>query len=420
MDSFDRAASRRQFLRRGVAATAGVVGLPALLAAAKEEDLPPLPDLDRRATAPTAPVSIGRGTDFHVKAQAELLSNLFEQALSDSGGGLGKIVQGKTVTIKLNTTGNGRQKMRGRPAERSYQVHPNQVEALVGLIAGAGARRIVLVESFYETKKPEEILGAQGWNIARIHRAGDHKTSFEDTRNRGAYDDYAKVDVPWGGFVFPSYHLNRRYVDTDVLVSIAKVKEHITAGVTGAVKNLFGIAPTSLYGNDAPNEETTQNRGDILHHGTKRTPDGVTSEIHADRTPLAQPLESYFRVPAVTADLVGARPIDLSIVEGIETCKGGEGPWCPRSRPVAPGIVLAGANAVNVDSIMTAVMGFDPTASTREKPWYGYNHLELLARAGVGTNDPARIDVRGVSIEDALFRFQPGVKGWVDREKKTS
>ena len=76
----------------------------------------------------------------------------------------------------------------------------------------------------------------------------------------------------------------------------------------------------------------------------------------------------------------------------------------------------ADAAPVTVDAVMTAVMGFDPLSTTGEKPWYGYNHLELLARAGVGTNDPGRIEVTGVSMKDALFRFQPDVKGWLDKQ----
>jgi len=392
---------------------AAVAAWPTILASLEDDDFPPLPKIDRRDEAPTAPVSVLRGNDFAVESLARLLEKAF-----DATGGIEKLVRGKTVTVKLNTTGTGG-RMRGRPAERSYQTHPNHIEALVGLLDRAGAKRIYLVESLYSTDAPEKVYEAQGWNIGRIHSASSHKTVFEDTRNRGSFDGYAEIKVPWGGFVFPRYHLNRRYEETDVVISLAKMKEHITAGVTGAVKNLFGITPTSLYGNDAPNEKTTENRGDILHHATRKVPEGVTAELHPDRTPLPEPTESYFRVPMVTADLCGARPIDFSIVEGIETCRGGEGPWCPQTRPIAPGLVIAGRNAVCVDSIMTVLMGFDPTAGTREKPWYGYNHLDLLARVGVGTNDPSRIEVRGLALEEAVHPYWPdsGARGWLEKKR---
>ena len=414
---------RRQFLRRsaygGLTGAFFLRGLPLRAFAEDEADqdlsakLPPIEGPDRSAEAPTAPVALERLRTFDLEPMASALGAMFDRI-----GGLEKLMRGKTVTVKLNTTGNGRQRLRGKPAERTYQTHPAMVEALCGLFRKAGAKRIVLVESFYETAPPERILQAQGWKTERIQSAGEHVVSFEDTRNIGAFKDYAKLDVPWGGYVYPSYHLNRRYVETDVLVTLAKLKNHITAGVTGAVKNLFGITPTSLYGADAPNEKTTSNRGANLHDGRKKVPAGVTAERYEGWDAVARTLTSYYRVPRVTADIYGARPADLAIVEGIETCKGGEGPWCPNTLPVAPGVLLAGRNSVTVDAIATAVMGYDPLSPVAEKPWYGDNHLALLARAGIGTHDPARIEVVGdLALEEALFEYEPGLEGWIRKRR---
>jgi len=414
-----RSSSRRAFLRRslvgGVAASLGSAAILARPGAARaiepEAVPPPLRVADRSARAPTAPVAIERCTSFEHDALARVLGKCLA-----SLGGLGKLVSGKTVTVKLNTTGDGRRRLRGRPASRTYQTHPAMVEVLCGLMHKAGAKRIYIVESYYRTADPRAILASQKWDVGRIESAAGHAVAWEDTRNRGAFKDYAKLDVPFGGYVFPAYHLNRRYVDTDVLVTLAKMKNHVTAGITGAVKNLFGIAPTALYGDDAPNEKTVSSRGAILHSGLRAVPSGVTAEHDPKRERLDKKQESLYRVPMVTADLFGVRPIDLSIVEGIETCAGGEGPWCgPQVRPVQPGLVLAGRNAVTVDAIMTAVMGYDPTASTQQAPWFGYNHLELLARAGLGTHDPAKIEVAGVALKDALHEFQPGVEGWIKK-----
>jgi len=408
--------SRRDFLRRGAVGTVTMLAGAGVTVAddrpvEKTVGLPPLRIDDRSARAPTSPVVIERATRFDKSVLAGLLGRSFDRL-----GGIRKLVSGKTVTVKLNVTGDGRKRLGGKPAARTYQVHPNLIEVLCGVLHRNGAKRIHLVESYYRRKDPREILASNKWDVAKIESASGHKVVWEDTKNRGQFEDYVKLDVPWGGYIFPSYHINRRYVDTDVMVSIAKIKNHITAGVTGAVKNLFGIAPTSLYGNDAPNESTTQSRGNILHHGTKFVPDGVTREHDPDRPRLPGPSqESYYRVPMVTADLLGVRPVDLAVVEGIETCRGGEGPWCRGVRPIDPGLVLVGRNAVTVDAIMAAVMGYDPTASTKKDVWIGYNHLELLARAGVATNDPARIEVLGTPLADALHDFFPDLNGWVKR-----
>jgi uncharacterized protein (DUF362 family) len=406
--------TRREFLRSGLAGAAALAGLPVVGSRAADDDplakLPPLAVEDASLRAPTAPVAIERCRTFDLEPLSEVMRALFDRI-----GGIETLVKGKTVTVKLNTTGHGRQKLRGKPAELTYQSHPGMVEVLCGLLKRAGARRIYLVESFYEEKAPEEILAAQGWKIDRLQRASEHTAVFEDTRHQGAFKDYVKLAVPWGGYVYPAYHLNRRYHDTDVLISLAKLKNHVTAGVTGAVKNLFGIAPTSLYGADAPNESTTSNRAENLHFGRKKAPAGVTAERHGGWEDIPRELASFYRVPRVTADLWGLRPADLSIVEGIETCKGGEGPWCQGTRPVSPGVVLAGRNGVTVDAIATAVMGYDPLAKAASKPWYGDNYLELLARAGLGTHDPARIEVAGLPLEEALFEYEPGVNGWIRR-----
>jgi uncharacterized protein (DUF362 family) len=409
--------SRREFFQRSLAGAAALSGLRALPILAGEDGgeelrrkLPPVELQDLSARAPALPVAIERCRSYERETMAEVLSSLFDKL-----GGIEKLMRGKTVTVKLNTTGNGRQRLKGKPAERTYQTHPNMVEAMCALFRRAGAKKIYLVESFYEDKAPEEILKAQGWDIGRIHSAAEHVTSFEDTRNLGAFKDYVKLSVPWGGLVYPAYHLNPRYAETDVLVSAAKLKNHITAGITGAVKNLFGIAPTSLYGNDAPNERTTENRGDNLHYGRRGPPAGVTAERYPGWDQLPREMTSFYRVPRVTADLFGLRPVDLAIVEGVESSKGGEGPWCPAARPVEPGVILAGRNAVTVDAIATAVMGYDPLAPAGEKPWFGDNHLELLARAGAGTHDPGRIEVIGLPLKEALFEYEPNLNGWIRR-----
>src|SRR5262245_52849889 len=192
--------TRRQFLRRGLAGAAGVaagalplgwLGTGPTRLRAEEAAPPALPrDLlavpDRSAAAPTAPVGIVRCRSYDL----EPLKTALSQAL-DLTGGLGTLVGGKPATVKLNTTGDGRKKMCRLPSERTYQVHPRMVEVLCGLFHQAGAKRIVLVESFYENRKPEEILARQGWEVDRILAASGDTAAFADTRNRGGFKDYA-------------------------------------------------------------------------------------------------------------------------------------------------------------------------------------------------------------------------------------
>jgi uncharacterized protein (DUF362 family) len=387
--------NRREMLKYGLG-TAGLLatGRIAATAAAEPDWRAQFPDKSK--DAPSSPVAIERCESY----EPQLLRSKLDAAL-DLVGGIGKLVSGKTVTIKLNITG-GPGTLGGLPGYRTYHVHPNMVAALCAAVHDAGAKQIFIVESQYSPKTPEEVLGGGGWDVASIKSAGGNRVTFEDTRNRGQWPAYSELKVPWGGFLFPAFHVNQRYEKTDVFISLSKLKDHLSAGVTMSVKNLFGITPTSLYANDAPKENTISYRGDILHNGKRRVPAGVPGEIdpHA-------PLDWQRRVPRITADCLGARPVDLAVVDGIETNRGGEGPWAKGVEPIQPKLLFVGRNAVCTDAICTAAMGYDPQAGHAQFPFPGDNHLRLLAQVGVGTIDPKRIEVCGLPLEKAIYPFNP-------------
>jgi len=359
---------------------------------------------DRSANAPSSPVAIQRCQSY----EPQLVRRQMDATL-DLLGGINDLVAGKTVTVKLNLTGGGGP-MNDLPAVRTYQIHPNVVAALCAALAGAGAKQIILVESFWFREEVEQTLTRMKWDLPAIHAAGEHRVTFENTRNRGNWPSYSRLKVSWGGFLYPAYDVNARYEKTDVFISLAKLKDHRTAGITLAIKNLFGMPPNSLYGDDAPNEDSLHGRGAILHLGSAKVPAGVPDEV-AHVKPQGQEA-SLWRVPRITADCLGARPVDLSIIDGVETVIGGEGPWHQGTKATAPRLLIAGRNAVCNDAVCAAVMGYDPTVEHNKFPFPGENHLRWLALAGIGTNDPKRIEVRGLSIANARHPFrQPDERG---------
>jgi len=261
------------------------------------------------------------------------------------------------------------------------------------------ATRIRFLESGYSHEPYNELLPKAGWDLDAIRAAGGN-VEFEDTRNLGQGKRYSQLRVPWGGYVFPYYVLNHSYEDTDVYVSLAKLKNHATAGVTLTLKNSFGVQPNSLYGDDAGSENATSARGGILHSGRKKPPAGVPAELHPE-----SPRVPEWRVPHVVADLAGCRPIDLAIIDGVESTKGGEGPWVWEMARTSPGLLIAGRNPVCTDAVAMAVMGYDPQAAPGTRPFPGENHLALAAAKGVGTNDLKRIEVRGLSVAEARYPY---------------
>ncbi len=389
-----RKITRRELLVRGLGATGIIAAGPALAARAGEPAARERPD--RSAEAPSAPVAIERCESFDPPLLRRALDAAFDRI-----GGIQSLVRGKTVTVKVNLTGLEWKPVFGMPARETYQTHPATVAALCAALDAAGVRRIVIVENLYWDRPMEQSLAGSGWDLGAIRSAGGQEVAFEDTRNRGAFPGYSRFRVPWGGFIYPAFDMNQRFEKTDVLVSLAKLKQHATAGVTGAVKNLFGNTPSSVYGDDGPGEGALSHRAAMFHGGNKKPPAGAPQEL-AHGTPR----RGAVRVPRITADIFGARPSDLNIVEGIRSISGGEGHWNEGIALVEPKVLLVGRNAVSTDAIATAVMGFDPMAPHGKPPFPGDNHLRLLASVGVGTNDPARIEVRGLPLKDALHPFE--------------
>ena len=352
-----------------------------------------------RRTAPTAPVSVVRCRSYDSELRTAL-ERLFDQL-----GGLGRLVKGKTVAIKLNLTGSPTYRLGHRPLGMAQWVHENVVGMVVHLLGKAGARRIRLLESPWSTAEPlEEYMLAANWDPQALANAAPC-VEFENTNYLGRRKAYVRFPVPGGGAIYPAYDLSPAYQECDVFVSLAKLKEHATAGVTLSMKNCFGITPCTIYGDGAPEDEPglfPRGGRTMFHHGHRQPPKSCPQEIDP-----RSPREGGYRVPRIVADLVAARPIDLAIIDGVESMAGGEGPWIRRSRPISPGLLIAGTNPVCTDAVATALMGFDPMADRGTPPFETCdNTMRLGEELGIGVRDLSRIEVRGTPIQEAVCRFR--------------
>jgi hypothetical protein len=279
------------------------------------------------------------------------------------------------------------------------------IATAVRLMAQAGARRIRVLESPWSTAEPvEEYVLRANWEPRDILGAGPD-VEFENTNYLGRAKKYSRLTVPFGGYVFPAFDLNHSYEDCDVFVSIAKLKEHFTAGVTLSMKNCFGMTPATIYGTGAGVDEPSElphGGRQIVHLGMR----GPSKSAPQEKDPQS-PRQDTWRVPRTVVDLVAARPVNLAIVEGVKTMTGGEGPWIRQDlRPAAPGVLVAGLNPVNTDAVAMAVMGFDPMADRGTPPFERCDSIVKLAEeAGIGTRDLSRIEVIGATIAEARFDF---------------
>ena len=201
--------SRRDLLK---AAAGAYLAAPALLRGA--------------ASPPATTVAVAKCPDYG----PELLPTL--DRMFDQLGGLGRIVKGKTVAAKINLTGSPTYRLGHLPCEDTHYTHPKVIGAVCYLMSRAGARRIRLLESPWATADSvEEYLLQANWEPREILNSAPN-VEFENTNFLGESKKYARLAVPHGGLMFPAFDLNHSYNDCDVFVSLAKMKEHATAGVT--------------------------------------------------------------------------------------------------------------------------------------------------------------------------------------------
>jgi uncharacterized protein (DUF362 family) len=349
--------------------------------------------------APASPVSIAKCPTYGEDLAAKL-NTMFDQL-----GGIERLVRNKTVTVKVNMTGAPSNRLNGLAPALTHYTHPKLLGAAAYLMGRAGAKRIRFVESAWATAGPlEDVMLASGWDVRALQSAAPN-VEFENTNALGKGKRYARFAVPGEAYMYPGYDLNHAYDETDVYVSMAKLKNHATCGITLSLKNVFGTLPASIYGDDSgadePNESPKTGRGAVGHDGKRQPSRSAPQELHfgANHDP-------GYRVPHIVADLAKARPIHLAIIDGIETTTGGEGPWIRNLRTAKPGVLLAGLNPVCTDAVAAAVMGYNPRASRGAAPFQTCDNTLTLAEAhGVGSTDLRRIEVRGAAIDQAMFRF---------------
>lgn len=384
--------SRRSFLRLGLGIAAGA---PLILSdgcggSGSSTTPPPPPPPAETKVAIVSCKDYGSGLQ---PAMAQAFSLL---------GGIGTLVNGKTVTVKINLTNDGQfENQFGLPPGESFITNGATAIALATLLFQNGAQTVRFVDSAGFLLTLADVLTMAQWDVSTLLATGN--VVLENTRNLGSGTTYAQMNVP-NGYLFNYFDLNHCYQDTDVFVSIAKLKQHLTAGVTLSTKCVFGSTPNSLYGTDAVSENAVGYRGRLHGDGTPGWNSNPPPGARPDVTPTA---DAGWRIPRIVADVNAARPVHLAIIDGIMSMSGGEGPWAPTAAPTSPGVLIAGFNSISTDAVGVAVMGYSNPGATRgTQPFASCdNHLLLAEQQGLGTTDLTKIDVLGLSIAEAVYPY---------------
>ncbi len=172
-------------------------------------------------------------------------------------------------------------------------------------------------------------------------------------------------------------YLHKTYFDADVIISVPVMKNHATAGITGAVKNVgIGATPPKIYGSD-------NNLRDLITHDPA---DDLHKWIH---------------------DFYACRPVDFVIMDGLQGLEYGPGGYSPgnydnyleqmQASQKNMRMILAGRDPVALDAIAGLMMYHDPLLA---------NHLVYLHNDHYGIVDPARIELVGVQVPDVRQNFE--------------
>jgi uncharacterized protein (DUF362 family) len=310
----------------------------------------------------TAQVALTSHNDYTQAVIKQKVQHLF-----DSIGGIADVAgPGDLVAIKINLTGGSTwaESLAGQGIDirECAWTHPEVVRAVAELLidAGVSADHIHLVDALWD--EHEECYNHYGYRAVQ-QALGIQMTNLE---NKSPYSDFVQLPVP-NPYYYTSFKVNRILQDADAYISIPKMKQHASAGVTHSLKNQFGMVPLQFY---------------------KTSNAGTREKLHSDGG-------SYLaHLPRSVSDLNLARPVNLAVIDGIKNAVGGEGPWSTTFEPAEFDVLLAGKDPVATDSVASYLMGNDPEAEKLLCPDGKEcdNHLELLHQKGAGTNQMSEIE----------------------------
>jgi uncharacterized protein (DUF362 family) len=254
-------------------------------------------DWDERSLG--ASVFIARAADYRSDLEAIIRSGLRELGLGPAP------VRGKSILLKPNLVEPCRD-------EPQINTHPSVIRAAAEVFRAWGAREVFVAEGPGHCRDVRLVLDQSG--LGEV--VAESRLDFVDLN----HDDVVMVPNRSGRTSLPRLALPATLRRADWLVSLPKLKTHHWAGVTLAMKNLFGIMPGVYYGWPK----------NVLHHA------GINRSI---------------------LDIHSAVRPHLAIVDGIIGMEG-DGPIMGTPKPA--GVLVMGTNLPAVDATATRLMGLDP------------------------------------------------------------
>ena len=281
--------------------------------------------LQSNGTGSAARVAMSACDSYDPAVVCEALS-----ATLDVLGGISAFVQpGQTVLIKPNL-------LSPRPPDQAVTTHPAIVSAMVRLCREAGAARVWVGDSCAGSHSDTRLWEKTGMTSAVPDAGGELRSCTDKV-----------VSLPCSGRSLP---VPDWLDEVDTVISLPKLKTHFLTTLTCALKNVYGLVA------------------------------GQTKSLRHGDYPSPQTMSAFL------LDVFAALTPGLSIVDAVVGMQG-NGP--ANGRPVQVGLLIAGTDAVAVDSVCAQLYGLQP----EDVPMVRMAHAR-----GLGECRPDRIELLGTGV----------------------
>jgi uncharacterized protein (DUF362 family)/ferredoxin len=198
------------------------------------------------------------------------------------------------------------------PPEAAVTTHPVLLEQIVTILMENGAN-VTIGDN--PIGKVEKGTAAKIWKISGIDEIARKTGCRKSILDRSGLK---QETYTLNGKSF-SYYISEDYLNADVVINVPKFKSHALTGLTGAIKNIYGIVP---------------GRAKVQLHGFAPVPGDFAKVI---------------------VEIYSKRPPELTVMDAVIGIEG-DGPGI-KGRVKKIGTLMIGNDGVLIDAISTQMMG---------------------------------------------------------------
>ncbi len=171
----------------------------------------------------SAPVCINSADKYDVELLCEIIANQFSALGLDEG-----TFDGKNVVIKPNL-------IIKKPPEYAATTRPEILEAVSKILSRYNCASVIVAESAGGPYTKQSLEAS--YNVCKIKEVADKcgvKLNYDTS--------HAELTCSEGS-ILKTFNVLTPIADADVIINLPKIKTHSLTGMSGAVKNYFGVIP---------------------------------------------------------------------------------------------------------------------------------------------------------------------------------